>query len=558
LIRFLAGDGTVGHFRILACAAALWGAWAAGSVRAEIVLPRVFGSRMVLQRDMPVPIWGTGAPGEQVTVTFRGQTKTATADGKGNWRLTLDPLTAGGPDTLMVGTLVLEDVLVGEVWLGSGQSNMAQTVKQQGRDKEMGRLAARGYDHLRMLRQETDAGWERSTPGTNQTFSAHLFAFGCHLQEQLGVPVGLIVGAVGATPSGSWIAQDMLTADADVQALIRQMAPAYDRDAYERAFEAERTQWMAKNAADEEAARTSGAKPPRAGPSPTRPAVAVGELHGGGPMGSLFEKHISPHAGFALRGVLWDQGESSTRIAGVDQATLMPALIKGWRAAWGQDFPFLYVQKPSGGGTAWDLDAPIHAAASRFTPQPAEVPPQFNPNLSWTEFRCRPRNNDIEIWAKHTPTFSYELHHKIMKTPGTFMVTSTDLGEGVHPQLKSAYGRRGADVALGAVYKKGNEIYGPLYAGHDVEGSDVRVRFTHIGQGLAVRHADQLQGFLIAGADKRFHWADAKIDGDTVVVSCPSVTAPAAVRYAWAPRFPWANLFNKDGLPAQPFRTDDW
>jgi sialate O-acetylesterase len=529
-------------------------------VQAAITMPHVFGSHMVLQRDMPVPIWGTAAPGEQVMVKFRDQTKTATADAQGKWRLSLDPLTGGGPDTLTVGTIVLEDVLVGEVWLGSGQSNMAQTVKQQGRDKEMGRLAARGYDQLRMLRQEPDAGWELSTPETNQTFSAHLFAFGCRLQEQLGVPVGLIVGAVGATPSGSWVTQDMLTADADVQALIKQMAPAYDRDAYQRVFEAERTKWMAKKAEDEEAARKAGTKPPRAGPSPTRPAVAVGALHGGGQPGGLFENHIRPHAGYAIRGVLWDQGESGTRIAGVDQATLMPALIKGWRAAWGQDFPFLYVQKPSGEGTAWDLDDPMHAAASKFAPQPAEVPPQFNPDLSWTEFRCRPRNNDGEIWAKHTPEFSYDLHLKIMKTPGTFMVTSTDLGEGVHPQLKSAYGRRGADVALGAVYGKRNEIYGPLYAGHTVEGSNVRVRFTHIGQGLAARHADRLQGFLIAGADKQFHWADAKIDGDgdAVVVSCSSVPTPVAVRYAWAPQFPWANLFNKNGLPAQPFRTDDW
>jgi sialate O-acetylesterase len=529
-----------------------------GSVQAAITLPRVFGDHMVLQRDMPAPIWGTAAPGETVTVKFRDQTKTATADAQGTWRLALEPLEAGGPDTLSVGTIVLKDVLVGEVWLGSGQSNMAQFVRQYPRDKEMVALAADGNNQLRMLRQEPDARWEPSTPETNQMFSAQLFAFGCRLQKKLGVPVGLIVGAVGATPSGSWIMPEMLKADADVQALVAEMAPAYDRDSYQRAFDAERKVWMAKKAADDEEARKAGKPAPRAGPSPTRPAVAVGGLHGGGQLGSLFEKHILPHAGFAIRGVLWDQGESSTRIAGVDQATLMPALIKGWRAAWGQEFPFLYVQKPSGGGTAWDLDDPMHAAASKFAPQPADVPPQFNPDLSWTEFRCRPRNNDREIWEQNTPEFSYDLHLKIMKTPGTFMVTSTDLGEGVHPQLKSAYGRRGADVALGAVYAKGNEIYGPLYAGHTVEGANVRVRFTHVGQGLAARHADRLQGFLIAGADKQFHWADAKIDGDTVVVSCPSLPTPVAVRYAWAPQFRWANLFNKDGLPAQPFRTDEW
>ena len=316
------------------------------------------------------------------------------------------------------------DVLVGEVWLGSGQSNMAQTVKQHPRDKELVRLAARGYEQLRMLRQEPGACWEPSTPQTNQTFSAQLFAFGCRLQEKLDVPVGLMVGAVGATPSGSWITPEMFAADVDVQALVKQMAPAYDRDAYQREFDAERSAWTAKKAADEEEARKTGKPAPRPGPSPTRPAVAVGELHGGGRMGDLFEKHIRPRVGYAIRGVLWDQGESGTRIAGVDQATLMPALIQGWRSAWGQDFPFLYVQKPSGGGTAWDLDDPMHAAASKFAPQPAEVPPQFNPDLSWAEFRCRPRNNQRELWEKNTPEFSYGVHLTIMKTPGTFMVTS--------------------------------------------------------------------------------------------------------------------------------------
>ena len=429
-----------------------------------------------------------------------------------------------------MGTIVLQDILVGEVWLGSGQSNMAQTVKQYPRDKELVRLAARGYEQLRLLRQEPDASWEPSTPQTNQTFSAQLFAFGCRLQEKLGVPVGLMVGAVGATPSGSWITPEMFAADADVQALVTQMAPAYDRDAYQRAFEAERAAWIAKREADEQAARQAGKPAPRPGPSPTRPAGAVGERHGGGRMGDLFEQHIRPHVGYAIRGVLWDQGESGTRIAGVDQATLMPALIKGWRSVWGQDFAFLYVQKPSGGGTAWNLDDPLHAAASKFAPQPAEVPPQFNLDLSWEEFRCRPRNNERELWEKLTPEFSYGLHLKIMQTPQTFMVTSTDLGDGVHPLLKSAYGRRGGDVSLGAVYGAGNEICGPLYAGHAVEGANVRIRFTHTGQGLAVRHAERLQGFLIAGANKRFHWADAKIDGETVVVSCPSVREPVAVR----------------------------
>ena len=515
---------------------------------------RVFGDHMVLQRDLPVPIWGTGQPGATVEVRFRDQTRSTTVDAAGGWRLTLEPLEAGGPDSLFVGSRELVDVLVGEVWLGSGQSNMAGTVRQYARDPELVRLAFTDRPRLRMLRQEPDAGWERSTPETNQAFSAQLFAFGCRLQEKLDVPVGLIVGAVGATPSAAWITPEMFAADAGVQSLVAQLAPVYDRDSYLQAFEAE--QAAMRRAADAGGeARDRGQRRP---PSPIRPAKAVGEPHGGGVLGNLFEQHIRPVAGFGIRGVLWDQGESGTRIAGVDQATLMPALIAGWRAAWGRDLPFLYVQKPSGGGTAWDPDDPMHAAAPRFAPQPAEVPPQFDEGLSWADFRCRPRNNEREIWAMATPTFSYDLHLRLMRTPGTFMVTSTDLGDGNHPLLKSAYGRRAADVALGAVYGAGNEIYGPLYAGHAIEGGKVRVRFSHTGRGLAIRHADRLQGFMIAGPDKVFHWADAAIDGAAVVVSSPAVAAPAAVRYAWAASFPWANLFNVDGLPAQPFRTDDW
>jgi sialate O-acetylesterase len=542
---------------VLICLAFLMGGLT-GVSQAAIVLPSIFGSHMVLQRGMSVPIWGDAEPGERVTVTFREQTKTTTADARGNWRLALDPLDAGGPDPLSVGALVLEDVLVGEVWLGSGQSNMAILVKQNPRDPELVQLAARGYEKLRMLRQDPGAAWEPSTPEANQIFSAQLFAFGCRLQEKLGVPVGLMVGAVGATPSSAWITPEMFEADAKVQALVKQMAPAYDRAGFLRAFDLERAAWMAKKTADDKAARTTGKPTPRAEPPPIRPAIAVGSQHGGGQLGRLFEEHIRPRVGYAIRGVLWDQGESGTRIAGVDQAALMPALIKGWRAAWGQDFPFLYVQKPSGGGTAYDLADPMFAAASKFVAQPEEVPPQFNPDLSWLAFRCRPRNNERAIWERSTPEFSYEPHLAIMRTPGTFMVTSTDLGEGNHPLYKSAYGQRAADVALGGVYAAGHEIYGPLYAGHAVEGAAVRVRFSHVGQGLEPRHADRLQGFLIAGSDRRFQWADAVIDDDTVVVSCPGVPVPLAVRYAWAPRFPWANLFNRDGLPAQPFRTDDW
>jgi sialate O-acetylesterase len=192
------------------------------------------------------------------------------------------------------------------------------------------------------------------------------------------------------------------------------------------------------------------------------------------------------------------------------------------------------VQKPSGGGPAWDYSNPITAKAEPFSPLPATIPP--------------PDQGD----------YSYGLHLKIMQHPQTYMVTGTDLGGTTHPVNKSGYGARGAQVALGAVYGQKIEIYGPLYASQKTAGDKVTIQFTHTGKGLAFKGGDKLQGFMIAGADKKFVWADAAIEGNTVVVSSKSVPQPVAVRYAWSNRFPWANLFNQDGLPAQPFRTDDW
>jgi sialate O-acetylesterase len=171
--------------------------------------------------------------------------------------------------------------------------------------------------------------------------------------------------------------------------------------------------------------------------------------------------------------------------------------------------------------------------------------------------------NKAEPFAKLPPQVPAdgqyrEIHIRIKDHPNTAMAISTDLGPGIHPTNKWGYGQRAARVALGKVYDKKVEYYGPVYASHSVDGGKVRIKFTHIGEGLAFTHGDKLQGFAMAGEDKVFHWAEATIDGDAVVLSCPNVTKPVAVRYAWSQRAPWANLFNKDRLPAIPFRTDEW
>lgn len=506
------------------------------ALHAEVKISKVFGSHMVLQRDMPVPVWGNADPGEEVKVSFQGQTHATKADATGKWRVTLSPLKVGQPGVMKIGPHTLEDVLVGEVWVGSGQSNMDMpSLSYTANDPELAKLVEQSFPQLRMLKKGPSDRWEVSNPTSNTQFSAQLFAFGQALQSKLKVPVGIMVGAVGGTPSGFWLTKEMVAADAACLDEIQRESASYNFDALSEKYKQDKAKWDAdmeewKKAAEE--AKQAGKKPQNAPRAPS-PVGRPGETNSGS-MGQLFESYIRPYVGFAIRGVLWDQGESKTNVACLGQYALMGALIKGWRKEWGQDFPFLYVQKPSGGGTAWDPANPINARAGKF-----EAPPQGIP-------------------ASSPADYSHELFLRLLTYPKTYMVTSTDLGSGIHPTLKSSYGERGAYVAMGAVYGAKHEIYGPLYSRHQMQGNKIRIEYTHTGKGLDVRHSEKLQGFMVAGEDRVFRWADAVVDGQTVVVSCAAVPNPIAVRYAWGNNFPWANLFNKDGLPAQPFRTDSW
>ena len=495
---------------------------AGGAATGEARVNGVFADHMVLQREMPVPVWGTAAAGETVTVAFAGQTKTATADKDGKWMLRLDALkTSAEGGTLVVQSSIdnrkseIKDVLVGEVWVGSGQSNMAGgTGGYARRDEVLAAMVKAGpYPKLRLYR----GGWKEATAANVNGFSALLFAFGQPLQKELGVPLGLIVGAVGGTPSGRWLSPEMLSADAACQALLKKAGVGATEDQQAKYKEA-----LAKWEEAVKAAKAAKKRPPRRPRGPVR-------------VGDLYAAHIAPVVPYAIRGVLWDQGESGTAVSAVDQFTMMGALIKGWRAAWGQgDFPFLYIQKPSGGGCAAEAkgDDPVTRMADAFTAQPA------GPN----------KDND---------GLYRQLHVRIMQHPKTAMVSASDLGSGVHPVNKSGYGRRACRVALGFVYGRDVEIYGPLYASHKVEGGKVRVSFTHVGKGLVFRNGEKLQGFEIAGADGAYQWADAAIDGETVVLASDKVARPVAVRYGWSRNRTWANLFNKDHLPALTFRTGE-
>ena len=512
-----------------------------GHAVAAIKLPMVISSHMVLQRDTPVPIWGTAAPDEKVTVKFRDQEKSTIADKSGKWMVKLDPMKVGEPGALTItgtNTIALGDVVVGEVWVGSGQSNMGQTVNEYLKaDPGVAKIAGESHPQIRIA--GANSPWRLATPASVKGFSALMLSFGVPLQKDLNVPVGLLVGAVGGTPSGFWVSKEMLDADPAVKAAAAKAEAANPFEPRKKKYDVAMEKYKADLTRFEElvaaakrqaaaatqpgAASTQPVKIPDPKSAPPKPPLAVpaGESQGG-PIGHLYEIHIRPMVPYAIRGVLWDQGEAGSRLEGIDQFVTMGALIRGWRGAWGQgDFPFIYVQKPSGGGAEW--------GATKVAPLPGAVP---------------------------TDGGHREEYIRLMTYPKTTMVISSDLGGGTHPTRKSAYGERASRVALGVAYAKEIEYSGPLFSSVKIEDTKIKVTFTHVGKGLVCPEGQRLQGFAVAGEDKIYHWADAVIEGDSVVLSCAKVNKPVTVRYAWSPTHPWANLFNKDGFPAIPFRTD--
>jgi len=502
------------NMMICLCAAAILASPAV--VGAEVKANPVFSDNMVLQRGMSVPVWGTADAGREVTVKFAGQTKTTKARSDGKWSVKLDSMKAcAKAQTMTVGETTFKDVLIGDVWVGSGQSNMAGGAGGYARrDEGLAKLISADYPLVRLCRGASP-GWKQATADNAKSFSALLFSFGAPLQKEIGVPVGLILGAVGGTPSGRWLSPEAFEADEACRAAAKAHNEKADTEAAMKKHEQALEKWKAAAAK----AKAAGKRAPRR-PRPPRQAKASGDL---------FIRHIRPIIPYAIRGVVWDQGESGTQVAGVDQFTVMGALIRGWRTEWKQDFPFIYIQKPSGGGCAWDKNGnPVTHMADDYQPtQPKSL-----------------RSADGGF---------RKVHIRIMQHPNTFMAIASDLGGGIHPQNKSGYGLRACRVALGAVYGKKIEIYGPIYASHKTEGSKIRISYTHVGKGLAFKGGDKLTGFQIIGADGKHQWADARIDGNTVLLSLANVAKPTSIRYACANGRAWANLFNKDGLPALAF-----
>lgn len=494
-----------------------------------------FSDHMVLQRSLNVPVWGTAAPDSEVSVSFAGQEVIAKADAEGQWRAVLKPLKASSKGRVMTISgdgkeLQIQNALVGDVWVGSGQSNMAGRVESYAKnDPTLAELVSKApFPSIRLMNGGPKPSWQEATPETVPKASAILFAFGERLHRDLNVPIGLILGAVGGTPSGMWIPAEVLAESELCQAEIRKFAETWNREKAQARLDVTVAAWE-KQVAE---AKAAGNKPRGRKPLPL---AAPGESSRGGKPGGLFDRYIRSSVGYGIRGVLWDQGESGTAIVGLGQHATMTELIRGWRELWGQgDFPFLFVQKPSGFGNAFSNESPITREGDQFS----ELPKTVN----------EARGGDVRF-----------LYTRLMlDNENAWMVPAIDLGSGIHPINKWGYGNRAAEIAQQRVYEKAGVVgYGPIYQSHTVSGSKVTVTFSDAGEGLVTQHSDELQGFALAGDDNIWHWANAKIAGDdTVVLEIKAVPAPTQVRFGYAQKRQWANLFNKAGLPALAFTTE--
>lgn len=471
---------------------------ARGTSGAELKLPSVFSDGMVLQRDIPAPVWGQAEPGETVTVRFGDQVKTVKADPDGRWLVCLDPLPADSqPKTLTLSgaaaTRVIQNVVVGEVWLCSGQSNMAFPVQSALEAPALKATATNsliryyGIPRSTALQPQEYVGgrWKVCTTGTVAGCSAAAYCFAAEIFPELGVPVGLLVNSYGGTPIEGWIPPEAFQAD----------------------------------------------------PSLADPASA-GSTNPVHQPGAIYNAMIHPVKPYAFRGVLWYQGEANGA-EGLAYLPRMKALITGWRNAWAagnplppekRDFPFYYVQ--------------LAGYQSPNTNDPAG-------GDGWAALR--------------------EAQTRALGVTNTGMACAIDIGQtnNIHPPNKQDVGKRLALWALVKTYGRTGVCSGPLFKSLTVEDGRIRLSFDYTGGGLMVAEkiglespretpAGRLKWFSIAGADKIWNWAEATIDGETVVVSSPSVPKPVAVRYAYTMHPEGVNLYNREGLPAVPFRTDEW
>ncbi len=487
---------------------------------AEFEMPRVFSDGMVLQADRPLPVWGRGIPGTKVDVEFKGRKQETTVDPAGLWRVTLQPeVFSFEPATLTIrhgeAQKLIGDVLVGEVWLCSGQSNMQWSV-ESAKDGDLEIMAAR-HPAIRFLNVEnvaslkprfsSDAAWQVCSPDTIRRLTAVGYFFGRDLRFALDRPVGLLNASWGGTPAIAWTRPEVFPKHPLLQQNFEQWetvtVPQYPERL--KAHLAELAEWEAAhpNAPKNTPGRP---RPPQAPDGPRRPGVL-----GNGMLATL--------APFALRGVIWYQGEADAGWEPDRYDERLAVMFKDWREWW---------ESP-------ELGIGIVQLASFF---PAKTEPSDD---NW------PRLRDAQVRA-------------VEALAPAGLAVAIDVGEtdDIHPRNKQDVGRRLARWALSQMYAKPVAEGGPVFSSFEVEGPTLRIHFKNVAPGLATREGQPLAGFTLAGEDRVFYHAEAAIDGETVVLKCSQVEKPVAARYAWQNNPASANLMGKNRLPVGPFRTDRW
>jgi len=494
----------------------------APALRADLKFPAIIGDHMVLQQNQADPIWGWDAPGTQITVAFAGQSYSTTAGADGKWTVKLAPLPANAtPQTLTVigsNKRELQDVLIGEVWMCSGQSNMGfKLASDWNGDLE---AAASQLPNLRLisvpnvgtqeLQDDFKGQWEASTPGSARKFTAVGFLFGRYLHEILNVPVGLIDNSWGGSAAEAWVRRSTLEQDPRFQQLMEAVAKKEATLQTEKAkldYEQAMTKWKAAA----EKAKAEKKTPPRAPESPQN------WFAGNQRAGNIFAGVLNPTLGYGIKGVVWYQGESNAGRAW-EYARLFPFLIEQWRKEWNQgDFPFYWVQ-----------------LANYLPEKPAPG------DSTWAELR--------------------ESQTKTLQLTNTGQAVIIDLGEGdnIHPKNKHDVAARLVRWALAKDYGMKLPYHSPEFKQLAIAGNQATVTIDCFGSKLRPFGVMEARGFALCGTNHVWHWATGSIVGDNqVVVSSPEVAEPVAVRYAWADN-PVCNLFSEDGLPVTPFRTDDF
>jgi sialate O-acetylesterase len=488
---------------VLGCALAVCAQVAAV---ADVRLPKLFADNMVLQQQLKAPVWGWADEGEEVTVSFRGQkVKTVAKDGK--WLVKLSAMKAGGPDELTVtgkNSITVHNVLVGEVWVCSGQSNMEFPLERSYESKPDIEASANPKIRLFVVSRvkanaptnDVKGAWKECGPETVPGFTAVGYYFGRDLQKARNVPVGLIESNWGGSPAEVWMQEEVLSGN-----------PRYKEEILDGYARAMKRYEEAKAAYEKKSEEAKAAGTNLTARAPSAPSWKPTELYDG---------MIAPLIPYAIKGAIWYQGESNAGRA-EQYRSLFPDMIRNWRNDWNEgNFTFLAVQL---------------APYMSIKEEPTES--------AWAELRESQLNTT-----------------KLLPKVGMAVITDVGDPKDIHPTKKRPVGERLALAARGIAYGENVVYSGPSFSKLQIKGDKAVLSFENVGKGLEARDG-ALKGFAVCGEDHKFVWANAEIEGSKVVVSCASVPKPVAVRYGWAD-CPVLNLWNKDGLPASPFRTDDF